>query len=302
MKQSSSKRRQSDATVEDGGPSPAKRQKTGSTSSGEQRAKSKKELRQERKSTLKAKAIADALGGGGNIKGTDTGVPKWRRREEMRQERKARKGENERALEARYREQDQMKRDRQKEQQPSSEEDQQRGKSPIKRTSQKPTNDEPKRPDEKEKLKRKKIDEKKKQDIDGDMAVFKSIFKKSKDPSTGTTTCQLGVQYIDKKVGTGPIVQKKGLVTVKYQLRGGSPNGPLLDSSKNFKLRLGKGEVIQGWEIGLEGMQQGGVRHLIVPPKAGYGSQDIGAGSGAMLYFDITMLEVRQSPVVRLRS
>jgi FKBP-type peptidyl-prolyl cis-trans isomerase len=296
MKPSSSKRRQSDATVEDGGPSPVKRQKTASSSSGEQwsKPKSKKEQRQERNAAHKAKAIADALGGGGNIKRTDTCDKKGRRREEMRQERKARKDEKERALEARYREQDQMKRDRQKEQQQSSGEEQHNGKPPTKKTSQKPTNtSEPKRLDEKEKQKTKKIDEKKKQNIDGDMAVFKSIFKKSKDPSTGTTTCRLGVQYIDKKVGKGPIAQKKSLVTVKYQLRGGSPNGPLLDSSKRFKLRLGKGEVIQGWEIGLEGMQQDGVRHLIVPPKAGYGSQDIGAGSGAMLYFDITMLEVR---------
>jgi FKBP-type peptidyl-prolyl cis-trans isomerase len=293
MTQSASKRRQSDATAEGGGQSPAKRQKTGSTSLSGQPPKSKKELRQERKAVLKAKAIADALGGGGNIQATDTGEPKWRRREEKRQERKTRKDEKERALEARYRAQDQLKRERQKEKQQSPKEEQQREKSPTKMASQEPTNYEPKKLVEKEKQKLKKVEEKKKQEKDCDLAVFKSIFKKSKDPSTGATACRLGVQYIDKKVGTGPEAQKKSLVTVKYQLRGGSPNGPLLDSSKNFKLRLGKGEVIQGWEIGLEGMQQGGVRHLIIPPKAGYGSKDIGAGSGAMLYFDITMLEVR---------
>ena len=50
--------------------------------------------------------------------------------------------------------------------------------------------------------------------------------------------------------------------------------------------------VIQGWDIGLLGMHEGGRRKLIVPPKAGYGSQDIGAGSGAMLYFDITLLSI----------
>ena len=101
-------------------------------------------------------------------------------------------------------------------------------------------------------------------------------------------------------MGSGPAVRTKNLVTVKYQLRGGTPNGPLLDSSKKFNFRVGKGEVVQGWDIGLEGMRPGGSRHLIVPPKAGYGSQDIGAGSGAMLYFDITLLEVRQSNVVSL--
>ena len=88
------------------------------------------------------------------------------------------------------------------------------------------------------------------------------------------------------------MVQSKSLVNVRYQLRGGSLNGALIDSSKKFSFRLGKGEVIQGWEIGLEGMRQGGVRHIIVPPKAGYGSQDIGAGPGAVLHFVVTLSEI----------
>ena len=53
---------------------------------------------------------------------------------------------------------------------------------------------------------------------------------------------------------------------------------------------MGKGEVIPGWEIGLLRMRQGGTRHLIVPPGAGYGNRNIGAGSGALLYFEITLL------------
>jgi FKBP-type peptidyl-prolyl cis-trans isomerase len=79
------------------------------------------------------------------------------------------------------------------------------------------------------------------------------------------------------------------MVTVKYKLTAGK-FGATLDSSKKFSFRFAMGEVIQGWEIGMEGMRQGGKRRLIVPPKAGYGSQDIGAGSGAILYFDITLL------------
>jgi FKBP-type peptidyl-prolyl cis-trans isomerase len=62
------------------------------------------------------------------------------------------------------------------------------------------------------------------------------------------------------------------------------------NSNKKFTFRLGKGEVIQGWDIGMMGMRQGGTRHLIVPPKAGYKSEDIGAGPGGLLYFDITLL------------
>jgi FKBP-type peptidyl-prolyl cis-trans isomerase len=50
------------------------------------------------------------------------------------------------------------------------------------------------------------------------------------------------------------------------------------------------GEVIEGWEIGMKGMKQGGIRHIIVPPKAGYGTKDIGGGAGAILYFEVTLL------------
>lgn len=124
---------------------------------------------------------------------------------------------------------------------------------------------------------------------DRDLDIFHKVFQGSTDDATGMTTLRLGVQYLDLVVGTGMLVQDKMAVTVKYRLTGGK-FGTVLDSSNKFAFRLGKGEVIQGWDIGLQGMRVGGKRKLIVPPKAGYGSQDIGAGAGAMLYFDITLL------------
>jgi FKBP-type peptidyl-prolyl cis-trans isomerase len=127
------------------------------------------------------------------------------------------------------------------------------------------------------------------QKLETDMGVFHKVFNGSTDDATGTTTLRLGVQYKDIVVGTGAVVQDKTLVTVKYKLTAGK-FGNVLDSSKKFTFRLSKGEVIQGWDIGMIGMRQGGRRSLIVPPKAGYGSQDIGAGSGAVLHFDITLL------------
>ena len=124
---------------------------------------------------------------------------------------------------------------------------------------------------------------------DLDMDVFNEVFNGSTD-TKGTTTLRLGVKYTDIIVGTGKLVQDRTVVTVKYKLTGGR-FATVLDSSSNFTFRLGKGEVIQGWDIGLAGMRQGGKRRLIVPPKAGYGSQDIGAGAGVDLNFDITLLQ-----------
>lgn len=125
------------------------------------------------------------------------------------------------------------------------------------------------------------------------MKVLSEVMHGSQD-ETGMTTTKLGVKYKDIVLGDGNIVKNKSLVSVQYKLTGGK-FGIVIDSSKNFKFRVGKGEVIQGWDIGISGMREGGRRKLIIPPKAGYGSQDIGAGPGAILHFDITVLSVRGS-------
>lgn len=124
----------------------------------------------------------------------------------------------------------------------------------------------------------------------GDMAVFDKVFNGEEGEEGGARTLEMGVKSIDVIVGKGPqIVQDGSLVVVRYKLTGGR-FGALIDSSKKFTFRVGKGEVIRGWEIGVQGMAVGGTRKLIVPPKAGYGSRDIGAGAGGLLFFDITVL------------
>lgn len=106
-------------------------------------------------------------------------------------------------------------------------------------------------------------------------------------------TLRRGVQMRDLKIGKGPMVQHRKKCRVKYVLRSKSHiSGKILDSSQNFAFRLGKGEVISGWDIGMQEMRVGGVRRLIVPPEAGYGNKDIGAGRGAVLYFEIELLHV----------
>ena len=99
-----------------------------------------------------------------------------------------------------------------------------------------------------------------------------------------------GVKFYDVIVGKGPgTVQDNSLLTVRYKLTGGK-YGVLIDSSKKFTFRVGKGEVVKGWDIGVRGMAVGGARKLVIPPKAGYGEEDIGAGVGGLLFFDIAVL------------
>jgi len=67
------------------------------------------------------------------------------------------------------------------------------------------------------------------------------------------------------------------------------------DSGKPFRFTIGAGGVIQGWEEGVQGMQVGGQRRLVIPASLGYGEEGAGGGvipPNATLVFDVELLAI----------
>ncbi|XP_014485469.1 PREDICTED: 46 kDa FK506-binding nuclear protein-like [Dinoponera quadriceps] len=104
-----------------------------------------------------------------------------------------------------------------------------------------------------------------------------------------------GVLVEDKKIGNGAVAQSGKFVAV-YSV-GRLKNGKKIDSTlegEGFKFRLGKGEVIRGWDVGIAGMKIGGKRRITIPPNMAYGakgSPPVIPGNSTLI-FDIELRKV----------
>jgi FKBP-type peptidyl-prolyl cis-trans isomerase FkpA len=95
--------------------------------------------------------------------------------------------------------------------------------------------------------------------------------------SNPPTTLADGLQYVDLSAGGGPKVQAGQCITMHYSLF--LQDGTAVESSRSpsgggaFKFQAGGGQVIKGFDEGVQGMSVGGRRRLTVPPAIGYGAQ-----------------------------
>ena len=207
--------RKRESPEETGKPAAAKRQKI--QHDNFERPKSKKELRSEKKEAKKA-GKEQGIISKEEYKQEKQRLRKEQRKEQLKEQLKAQR------LEKKIRQQKRLNREinaPKKEKHLQS--NKQNEKQQIKKT--KPTKTEKSLPEE--------------QDVA--MKVLSEVIHGSKDDESGMTTLSLGVQYKDLVVGNGAVLKNKSLVNVKYKLTGGKFNA-VLDSSNNFKFRVGKGE------------------------------------------------------------
>jgi len=110
-------------------------------------------------------------------------------------------------------------------------------------------------------------------------------------------TMQDGLKYTDEQIGTGAEAVSGKTAVVHYTgwLMDGKKFDSSLDRNQPFSFALGAGQVIKGWDEGVQGMKVGGKRTLIIPPELGYGAR--GAGGvippNATLKFDVQLLDVK---------
>jgi peptidylprolyl isomerase len=106
------------------------------------------------------------------------------------------------------------------------------------------------------------------------------------------------LEVTDLTEGDGAEAAAGSTVSVHY-VGVAHSTGEEFDASYNrgdpLQFRLGVGQVISGWDTGVQGMKVGGRRRLVIPPDLAYGDRGAGGviGPGETLIFVVDLLDVR---------
>jgi FKBP-type peptidyl-prolyl cis-trans isomerase len=106
-----------------------------------------------------------------------------------------------------------------------------------------------------------------------------------------------GVKYWDIQTGEGKAAEKGHVVQILFKewIRNGKEIGSSISRDKPTVFTLGVGQVIKGWEDGVEGMKPGGKRQILIPPDLAYGAAGVPpvVPPNSTLIFDIELIGVQ---------
>ncbi len=106
-----------------------------------------------------------------------------------------------------------------------------------------------------------------------------------------------GLRYWDIVAGKGEPAIKGHAVKVLYRawVENGKEFASTISDGKPSIFTLGVGQVIPGWEEGVEGMKVGGRRQLRIPPSLAYGAAGVPpvVPPNATLIFDVELVELQ---------
>lgn len=128
--------------------------------------------------------------------------------------------------------------------------------------------------------------------------VFAQKVPYTSNPANVKTTAS-GLKY--ELITQGKGVKPKPGDKVKVHYHGLLADGTVFDSSVErgtpFEFRLGKGQVIKGWDEGIAYLSVGDKAILTVPPDLGYGAQARGKiPANATLFFHVELVNVEPGP------
>ncbi|AMD22090.1 HGL250Wp [Eremothecium sinecaudum] len=149
--------------------------------------------------------------------------------------------------------------------------------------------------EKKDKKKQKKEDStEKKVEFKKDLEEGPSKKKETKGKPK-TSVLEGGIVIEDRVTGSGKAAKKGSKVGMRYI--GKLKNGKVFDkntSGKPFVFKLGHGEVIKGWDIGVAGMSVGGERRIVIPAAYAYGNQALpGIPANSELTFDVKLVSMK---------
>lgn len=129
-----------------------------------------------------------------------------------------------------------------------------------------------------------------------DEETIRKYFRANNVDTTKVVRLNSGLYILTKKAGEGDLIKPRQYAEVNYI--GRNISNDVFDSSfrsgKPFSVLVGAGQVIKGWDEGLQHMRQGEEANLYIPSYLGYGYY--GSGSippNSVLIFEIDVLQVR---------